>query len=98
MKAKDFIDIIEFTKAFKEPKEARRRKKIEPKEMDITALLHRELEKSEALTKLLKDYEKANKKEDKKPEDKWSTPQIAMLLMFVTFPPYLILTLMFLHR
>lgn len=96
MKAKDFIDIIEFTKAFKEPKADRRRKKLEPKELNITELLHKELEKSEALTKLLKDYEKANKKEDKKPEG-WNTAQIAMLLLFVTFPPYLALILMMRH-
>lgn len=95
MKAKDFIDIIEFTKAFKEPKDKRRRAKLEPKK-DITTLLHEELERSEALTKLLKDYEKANKKEDKKPEG-WNTPQIAMLLTFVTFPPYLALILMMRH-
>lgn len=88
MKAKDFIDIIEFTKAFKtEPKEKRRRMKLE-KELTITELLHKELERSEALQKLLKDHEKANKKdEDKKKEEKaaWSAPHIAMFLVF-TFP------------
>lgn len=95
MKATEIMKLIELGQTFKQPNEKRRRQKLE-KEFSITDLLHKELEKSEALTKLLKDYEKANKKEDKKPEG-WNTPQIAMLLTFITVPAYVLLTLMLLR-
>jgi hypothetical protein len=92
MKATEIMKLIELGQTFKQPKDTRRRQKLE-KEFSITDLLHKELEKSQALTKLLKDYETANKKEEKKHEG-WTTPQIAMLLTFITVPAYVLLTLM----
>jgi len=49
-------------------------------EQSLTDLLHKKLEEVDAIQKFLKDHEKANKKEDKKPEG-MSTFQLASLFM-----------------
>lgn len=91
MKAKDFIQTIEYAKAFKDkPK----RTKKEPDNLDrqllmlllskdessVTDLLHKEAERAQSFLEFMKNYEKAHKKEDKKPEG-MSTFQLASLFM-----------------
>src|SRR5882672_1078186 len=89
MKAKDFIQLLEYGKAFKTPK-AKRTKKIEDRisyaDIDISMLLHKKLEEAHVLEKLLKDHEKIHK-EEKKEEKKqqWSMAHISYFLV-ATFP------------
>jgi len=87
MKAKDFIQLLEYGKAFKTPK-AKRTKKIEDRyvDVDISMLLHKKLEEAHVLEKLLKDHEKIHK-EEKKEEKKqqWSMAHISYFLV-ATFP------------
>lgn len=84
MKATDFMQIFELGKAFKEPKMKRRRKRdYFDDDLDLTMLLHKRLEQAASLEKLLKDREKANKKEDKK--EGLSVPMVATIFL-ASFP------------
>jgi len=86
MKASDLIQLLEYGKAFKEPKPKRRSKKdFELDGISITMMLHKRLEEAAALKKLLDDYEKANKKEEKKEEKSWSIATISTFYI-ATFP------------
>jgi len=88
MKAKDFIQLLEYGKAFKTPK-AKRTKKIEDRisyaDIDISMLLHKKLEEAQVLEKLLKDHEKIHKKRRRKKRN--SSGQ------WPTFPTFLVATL-----
>lgn len=69
MKAKDFIDIIEYTRAFKEPKMPKvRNKKEEPS--DPFKYIYQMKRAADEWETFLKEQEKINKKEDKKDEPK----------------------------
>jgi hypothetical protein len=88
MKASEMIKLLEYRDAFKAPKPKRSSKKdfdYDLKDVSITALIHREIERSEALSKLLKDLEKINKKEEKKDEKSWSIATISTFYI-ATFP------------
>lgn len=85
-KYSEMVALLEWAKNQKGDK-PKRRKKISgyfEDDVSITALMHRKIEEAEALSKLLKDYEKANKKEDKKPDNNWSDK--LAFWMVVTFP------------
>lgn len=87
MKAKDIIQLLELGKTFKETKAKRssRTKDMDIDDISLTMLMHRKLEEAEALKKLLEDYHKVHKKEDKKDESKWSLHHISYFLI-ATFP------------
>lgn len=87
MKATDFVQIFELGKAFKEPKGPKKRSKrnYDFDDVDLTVLLHKRLQQAEALEKMLKDREKAHKKEDKKDEPKLSVPMLAAIFL-ASFP------------
>jgi len=84
--------LLEFvTKMAQKPDKPKRKKvrinDFDYRDIDVTAFIHREIERAENLKKLLSDYEKANKKEEKKDkkDDGWSANQISTLLV-ATFP------------
>lgn len=84
MKLEDAFTIFKMGENANRPRRRRHRPHYHHEEISITRFLQQELERSEALTKFLKDYEKANKKEDKK-ESKFNVNQLALGLI-VTFP------------
>lgn len=86
-KYSDTVALLEWaTKmANNKPAKAERKRKPRPEDYDLrdfdaVAFIHKEIERADTLKKLLHDYEKANKKEDKKPEG-LSTFQLASLFM-----------------
>jgi len=89
MKAKDFIQLLEYGKAFKTPKAKRSTKKADQityGDIDISMLLHKKLEEAHVLEKLLKDHEKAHKEEKREEKKKeWSMAHISYFLV-ATFP------------
>lgn len=94
MKAKDFIDIFEYTKMFNKPPKTKRpkRKEYEINNLDLVGAIETRRRELKALESFLEDQVKIYKKEDKKDDkDKkeekagWDAPKIALWLM-LTFP------------
>jgi hypothetical protein len=79
------LDWIDHRSAKKDkPKRRRAEPDYDIRNLDMSTLIHKEIAKAEALLKLLKDYEKANKKDDKKPEG-MSLANVATIFM-LSFP------------
>lgn len=100
MKASDLIQLLEYGKAFKEPKAkrlTRRKKEVEFDDVSITMMLHRKLEEAAALKTMLEDYHKIHKKEEKKEEKKGLSIMAMSQIMMATFPITGLLAAIFLH-
>lgn len=82
-KYSEVLALLEWANKKEKPKR-RRKSELPEGPFDVTTYIHKKIEEAETLTKLLKDYEKANKKEDKKPETNWSDK--LAFWMVVTFP------------
>lgn len=68
----DLVALLEWAdrqKAFKQPKPKGFGRKTKVKEFNLVDLLRQKKEEADLLEKYLKDQEKINKKEEKKPED-----------------------------
>ncbi len=68
MNAKDFIQIIEYTKTFNKPPKVRKMKK--QKEPDLYEMLRKAEENALIWRKFVEDFEKTHKKDEKKPDKK----------------------------
>jgi hypothetical protein len=83
MKATEIMKLIELGQTFKTKPKRMRKKDFDLDEYSITMLLHKKLEEAEAMKKLLEDYHKAHKKDEKK--EGWNIHHISMFFM-LTFP------------
>ena len=82
MKAKDFIDIIEYTRAFKEPKMPKTRKDKEPEGLELILKMKRVHDEWD---KFIEDQGKINKKEEKKEDKKgWEALSFIQKLVILT--------------
>lgn len=83
MNGRDLIAVLEYAKTFGKEKETRKTKKV-MKDPDFFVQLMEHQQNMDKFQKWLKDQEKLNKKEDKKPDPGMSVIHVAMFTILLS--------------